>query len=230
MITGVGVVLAAAGSGRRLGGARKQYREILGVPALLRALRPFLDHPAVEAAVVALPPEDVAEPPGWLRGIDSRVTLVGGGAERGDSVRAAVEALPPGIATVLVHDAARPLVTTALIERVLGALREGSGDGAVAGLPVADTIKEVDPTGAVLSTPERSRLRAVQTPQGFPRAVLLEAHARARAEGIVATDDAALVERYGGRVMVVEGDPDNLKITTARDIVIAEAILRARGG
>lgn len=219
------VVIAAGGSGRRMGGTRKQYLELAGVPILARSLRPFLTHPAVEWAVVALPAEDAADPPGWLVGLDPRVEVVAGGAERGDSVARALEAVPPAADVVLVHDAARPLLPSAVIDRVLEAA--ATGVGAVAAVPVADTLKEVDAGGRITATPDRRRFWRAQTPQGFPRTLLLEAHRRAAAEGFGATDDAALVEWCGGTVVVVEGAPENLKITTPADLVVAEALLRA---
>lgn len=221
------VIVAAGGAGRRMGGVRKQYLELAGVPVLARALRPFLEHPAVEWAVVALPAEDAADPPAWLTGLDRRVIVVAGGVERTHSVRNALEAVPPEADVVLVHDAARPLVTLDIVERTLAAASRGLS--AVAGVPPVDTIKVVDRDGLVRGTPERGGLRSAQTPQAFPRAVLVEAHRRAAAEGLTATDDAALVERYGGDVVVVEGSPENLKVTGLLDLRLAEAILRARG-
>ncbi len=224
----VAVVIAAGGAGRRMGGAigvRKQYLELAGEPVLARALKPFLWHPWVEWAVVALPPDDAAAPPAWLTA-DGRVSVVAGGAERTDSVRAALEAVPEEADVVLVHDAARPLVKRKLIDRVLAAVVGGAG--AIPVVPVDDTIKEIDAEGRVVATLDRARLRRVQTPQAFPRALLLEAHRRALADGVGATDDAALVERIGGTVVAVEGLPENLKITGPRDLLVAEAMLRSR--
>jgi 2-C-methyl-D-erythritol 4-phosphate cytidylyltransferase len=220
------VIVAAGGAGRRMGGVRKQYLELCGEPVLVRSLRPFLAHPAVEWAVVALPAEDAVDPPDWLTGLDARIRVVAGGAERGDSVRRALEAVPDEAEFVLVHDAARPLVTAAVIDRVLDAA--AGGVGAVAAVPVTDTLKEVGPDGTIVATPDRRRYWRAQTPQGFPRALLVEAHRRAVAEGVAATDDAALIERYGGRVVVVEGAPENLKVTEPVDLLVAEALLRAR--
>ncbi len=220
------VIVAAGGAGRRMGGVRKQYLELAGEPVLARALRPFLEYAAVEWLVVALPPEDAAAPPAWLVALDARVRIVAGGAERTDSVRAALAAVPAEADIVLVHDAARPLVRGELIARVLAAVSPDVA--AIPGVAVEDTIKEVDEAGYVVATPDRARLRRVQTPQAFPRQLLAEAHRRAAAEGLVATDDAALVERIGGRVVIVEGSPDNIKITGARDLALAESILQRR--
>jgi 2-C-methyl-D-erythritol 4-phosphate cytidylyltransferase len=218
------VVIAAGGAGRRMGGVRKQYLELLGEPVLVHALRPFLAHPAIGWAVVALPEEDLADPPAWLPGLDPRIILVAGGAERGDSVRLALEAVPEEAELVLVHDAARPLVERAVIDRALTAAL--AGVGAVAAVPLADTLKEVDAEGRITGTPDRSRFWRAQTPQAFPRRILLDTARRALADGYEATDDAALVEHYGGTVIVVEGSPANLKVTTPADIVVAESLLR----
>ncbi|HEX6937896.1 MAG TPA: 2-C-methyl-D-erythritol 4-phosphate cytidylyltransferase [Longimicrobiales bacterium] len=223
------VVVAAGGAGRRMGGARKQYAELLGEPILLHSLRPFLAHPSVVRVVVALPAEDAAEPPAWLAELaarDARIALVAGGAERGDSVHRGLEAVPESVDVVLVHDAARPLVTRAVIERTLAAA--SGGVGAVAAVPVTDTLKQVGADGRIVGTPDRSVFQAAQTPQAFPRAMLLDAYRRAARDGVAATDDAALVERYGGKVVVVEGAPENIKVTRPIDLVVAEALLRAR--
>ncbi|HEX8362717.1 MAG TPA: 2-C-methyl-D-erythritol 4-phosphate cytidylyltransferase, partial [Longimicrobium sp.] len=210
----------------RMGGAvRKQYLEVRGVPVLLRALTPFIGHPRIGAVVVVLPPEDVEAPPAWLAGLP--VTLVPGGAERGDSVWNGLRATPEDAPLVLVHDGARPFVTAEIIDRVLDGCAEG---GAIAAVQVTDTIKEVGPGGVVLGTPDRSGLWRAQTPQGFPRAALLRAYQRAREEGIAATDDAALFERYCGPVRVVAGSERNLKVTRPADLALAEALALAAHG
>lgn len=228
--TRAAVVIPAGGSGRRMGGERKQYLELAGEPMLVHAVRPFLTHDAVEWIVVALPAADAADPPGWLGALDSRVAVVAGGEERGDSVRNGLDAVPEEADVVLIHDAARPLVTIEVIGRTLTAVAEGIG--AVAGIRVADTVKRVDADGRVLGTPERRRLRRAQTPQAFPREMIVAAHRRAAEEGVGATDDAALVEGYGDTVVMVEGSPENLKVTTPTDLAVAELLLRrrARGG
>lgn len=215
-------VIVAGGAGRRIGGElRKQYLEVAGEPILLRALRPFLLHPGVGAVVVVLPADDAARPPAWLAELPVRV--VAGGEERGDSVWNGLLATPEEAPVVLVHDGARPFVTAEVIGRVLEAARTGP---VIAAVPVADTIKEVGPDGVVRATPERSRLWQAQTPQGFPRGLLLDAHRRARGEGFRATDDAAVCERYGIPVRVVEGAAENLKVTRPADLAVAEALAR----
>jgi 2-C-methyl-D-erythritol 4-phosphate cytidylyltransferase len=203
-----------------MGGRRKPFLELRGEPVLLHALRPFLAHPAVAAVRVALSPEDAADPPGWLRELDARVGVVRGGATRTHSVRAALDALDD-VDIVLVHDAARPLVTTEIIERCIGAAR--GGQGAVAGWPASDTLKQVDDERRVIATPDRSRIWHAQTPQAFPAELLRRAYAGW--DGREATDDAALVERVGGRVVMVEGAATNLKVTRPEDVPVAEALL-----
>jgi 2-C-methyl-D-erythritol 4-phosphate cytidylyltransferase len=146
--------------------------------------------------------------------------VVAGGAERGHSVAAGIAALPSGIGVVLVHDAARCLTPADVFERVIAAVRQGAG-AVVPGVPVIDTIKQVDDSGWVIGTPDRSGLRAIQTPQGFRRDLLERAHAASSA----ATDDAALVERLGEKVLVVDGDPRALKITGPADLEAAGRIL-----
>lgn len=216
-------IVVAGGSGRRMGGAvRKQYLEVGAIPVLQRAVTPFIAHPRIGSVVVVLPPEDVEAPPAWLAGLP--VTIVAGGAERGDSVWNGLLATPEDAPTVLVHDGARPFVTAEIIGRVLDACTEG---GAIAAVQVTDTIKEVGPGGVVLGTPERSRLWSAQTPQGFPRAALVRAYERAREEGVAATDDAALFERYCGPVRVVAGSERNLKVTRPADLAVAEALALA---
>lgn len=222
----VAAILPAGGAGRRMGGARKPWLELAGQPILRLALAPFLARSDVEWLVVALPPEDVQDPPPWLVRLDPRLRLVPGGAERGDSVAAALAAVPEEADIVVVHDAARPLLTAAVLERVLGAA--AAGEGAIAAVPSADTVKEVDGEGRIVATPDRSRLRLAQTPQAFPRALLARAYAAAERDGVAATDCAALVERLGVPVRVVAGDPENLKVTRPADVAVAEALLAAR--
>ncbi|HEY0018874.1 MAG TPA: 2-C-methyl-D-erythritol 4-phosphate cytidylyltransferase [Longimicrobium sp.] len=213
-------VVVAGGAGTRLGGpVRKQYLEVGGEPVLLRAIRPFLHHPRITSIVVVLPTDDVADPPRWLAGLP--IHTVAGGAERGDSVLNGLLALAEDVSHVLIHDGARPFVSTDIIDRVLDGCAEG---GAIAAVPVTDTIQQVDAGGVITATPDRAALWQAQTPQGFPRAALLDAYHRARADGVAATDDAGLYARYVGPVRVVMGAYDNLKVTRQEDLPIAEAI------
>ena len=205
-----------------MGGVKKPFLSLRGEPLLLHTLRPFLAHPDVTVVRVALAAEDAAAPPDWLCDLDARLACVAGGATRTASVRAALAALPPVVEIVVVHDAARPLVTGAILDRCIAAVAL-AGAGVVAGWPATDTLKEVDGTGRVLGTPDRHRFWHAQTPQAFPRALLDRAY-QAR-DGSEATDDAALVERVGGRVVMVEGAATNLKVTRPEDVAVAEALL-----
>lgn len=222
----VGVVVVAAGRGTRVGGeVPKQYRELGGIPMLLRALGPFTNHPDVAHIVVALPPADAGHPPAWLAALLApTLTVVPGGASRSDSVSRGVAALPAACTTVLVHDAARPFVDRATIDAVITVARRG--EGAVPGVPLDDTLKETaEPDRRISRTVPRERLWRAQTPQGFPRTLLEQAHAQARDEPGGATDDASLVERLGATVRVVPGSVLNLKVTTEDDLRMAERLL-----
>ena len=216
-------MIVAGGSGRRIGGpVRKQYLEIAGRPVLLRAILPFLHHPRIHHTVVVVPPDDALAPPPWLAAL--AVTVVAGGAERGDSVWNGLQAVGNDVDLVLVHDGARPFVSADVIGRVLDACGEA---GAIAAVPVTDTIKEVGEDGVITGTPDRARLWQAQTPQGFPRAGLARAYTQARDQGVAATDDAALYERYVGPVRVVTGSYRNLKVTRPEDLPVAEALALA---
>lgn len=220
-----GAIIVAGGRGARAGGDEpKQYREIKGVRMLLRAIRPFAAHPRVGQIVVVLPADDAARPPAWLQALLSdRLTVVAGGEERQHSVANGLARLSPEARLVLVHDAARPFADAEVIDRVLQVAALGAA--AVPGLPLADTIKETDTAGLVVRTVPRERLVAVQTPQAFPRQMLETAHQRARTDaGGPVTDDAALCERLGHPVRIVPGSQRNMKVTTAEDFVIAEAL------
>jgi 2-C-methyl-D-erythritol 4-phosphate cytidylyltransferase len=221
----IAVVIAAGGAGRRMGGVAKPLLELSGQSMLERGIRPFLDRGDVHWVIIALPSDVAAAPPHWLM-TDSRIDVVAGGAERGDSVRNALAAVPMEADIVLVHDAARPLVSAEVIDRCIAAA--AGGRSAIAAIPVVDTIKEVDDGGRIVATPDRRTLFAAQTPQAFPAEVLRSAHARAAADRVSTTDDAALVARYGGTVIIVEGAPENLKITTPADLTIAAALLESR--
>lgn len=213
-----------------MGGHPKQLRPLGGVPVVRRAVAPFLDHPEVVEVIVVLPADALVPPPGWLAEAGPQVRAVAGGAERTDSVDAGLRALGPAAATVLVHDGARPFPDRAVIDRIIAIAR--AGRGAVAALPVTDTIKAaaIDPaTGEVVvqRTVPRDELWRAQTPQGFPRDVLARALARARGAGAAPTDDAAAVEALGVPIVLVPDVARNLKITTPADFAVAEALLEA---
>jgi 2-C-methyl-D-erythritol 4-phosphate cytidylyltransferase len=229
----VGVVVVAAGAGVRAGpGEPKQFRSILGVPMLLRALRPFTGHPDVRQVVIALPPGYVERPPEWLAKLrGDRLRLIPGGAQRVDSVRAGIQALAPETAVILVHDAARPFVTRETIDAVI--TRARAGVGAIAAVPASDTLKEVgqgtpQPTPRIARTVDRERIWRAQTPQGFPRQMLYEAYAQlgTSTNGGAPSDDAEVCERAGFPVELIPDSPYNFKITTADDFRIAEALAR----
>ena len=223
----MGVILVAAGQGTRLGGeVPKQYRQIAGVPMLLRALRPFTSHPDVLHVVVALPAEEAAAPPAWLADLAGEILrLVAGGAERSASAALGLAALDAQAQIVLVHDAARPFVGRQIIDAVIAAAREGVG--AVPALPVSDTLKQSRADSQrVEATVSRDRLWRAQTPQGFPRSLLERAYREAAAGGHTGSDDAALVERLGVPVRLVPGSERNLKVTTPEDLEVAERLAR----
>jgi 2-C-methyl-D-erythritol 4-phosphate cytidylyltransferase len=222
----VAVIIPAAGTGRRLGGMAKPFVELGGEPILRRTLRPFLDEPRVGWIVIALPTAIVVDPPHWLTSLDPRIALVRGGTERMHSVRLALDAVPDEAAVVLVHDAARPLVSSDLIRRAIVAA--AAGRCVIAAVPATDTIQRVDTEGRIIETPDRSELWLAQTPQAFPRSCLAAAADNAVRTGFLATDDAALVIRAGGTVHVIGGERDNIKVTEPADLILAEALLRQR--
>ncbi len=235
----VAAIVPAAGRGERLGpGQPKALRTLDGVPMLVYAVQALARARLVELVVVAAPPGGVAEVEALLASheIGAPVLVVAGGEQRQDSVARALEALPPEVDVVLVHDAARPLAPSELVDAIASAVIAGHG-AVVPGLAMTDTVKRValptdfggegQATEQVLETVARSDLRCIQTPQGFDRAVLTKAHAAAED---AATDDAGLVERLGLPVVVVAGSADAFKITRPIDLLIAEAVLRERRG
>ncbi|MET7945349.1 2-C-methyl-D-erythritol 4-phosphate cytidylyltransferase [Micromonospora sp. NPDC005324] len=221
----VAVLVPAAGAGVRLGPGRpKALRLLAGEPLLVHAVRRLAAAPSVHTIVVAAPAAEVQAVREMLAPV-APVTVVPGGAERQASVAAALAAVPAGPTIVLVHDAARALTPPELVESVAAAVR-GGRDAVIPVLPVVDTIKEVGADEVVLGTVDRSALRAVQTPQGFRRAVLSAAHAAA---GDSLTDDAGLVEKQGVAVSCVPGSEYAVKITRPFDLALAEHLLAAAG-
>ena len=223
-------IVPAAGRGERLGpGTPKALRLLGGAPLLVHAVRSLARARLVDLVVVAAPPDQVDQVRALLADHHSGASLavVAGGPTRQESVRRALAGLPDSVQSVLVHDAARPLAPVELVDAVAAAVLSGEV-AVVPGLPVADTVKRVD-GDAVVETLDRSSLRAIQTPQGFARATLEEAHLGADDEE--ATDDAALVERLGRRVAVVPGAEEAFKVTRPLDLLLAEAVLgRRRAG
>ncbi|MFL5561051.1 MAG: 2-C-methyl-D-erythritol 4-phosphate cytidylyltransferase [Gemmatimonadaceae bacterium] len=225
----VGVVIVAAGSGSRVGGTElKQFRWVAGKPMLLHSLQRFQSRADVAMVVCVLPREYAGDPPPWLFQSDTdRLLIAFGGEARGDSVYNGLDDLPEECTVTLVHDAARPFVDDATIDRVVAAAR--AGNAVVPALPVVDTIKEASADGRVVRTVPRDGLWRAQTPQGFPRTMLEEAHVRARREKLSATDDAALCEHFGMPVVVVAGSERLMKITDESDFARAEAMFMTEG-
>lgn len=220
---GAAAVIAAAGEGSRCEGERrKQFRRLAGVPVLARTLEVFSGAPSVGWICVVLPTEVAERPPGWLEGRADR--LVAGGATRRASVGRGVAAVPDACDTVLVHDGVRPLLSVELVERVAARAIEGPVTPV---LQVTDTVVRVETGGGVEEVLDRSALRRVQTPQGFPAGVLRQVHEAAERRGLEATDDAGLCLQEGHRVATVEGEERNLKLTTVEDFRRAEAWLAA---
>lgn len=228
MAGGTGTVVAvvpAAGSGSRLAaGVPKAFYQLEGRTLVERAVAGLRESAVVDRIVVAVP-ADRTDQATLILGHDA--TVVAGGANRVQSVSRALAALsqmcgPDRPDFVLVHDAARALTPPALIVRVVQALRAGE-QAVVPALPVTDTIKAVDANGVVRATPQRTGLRAVQTPQGFATDLLLRAYQRV--QGAEFTDDASIVEHVGGQVRVVDGDPLAFKITTHLDVLLAQMIV-----
>jgi 2-C-methyl-D-erythritol 4-phosphate cytidylyltransferase len=210
-------VIVAGGASERVGGGElKQLRWVAGKPMLLHSVQTFMAHPAVVAVVVVLPRRYAGDPPPWLFQCDVERLLVSlGGATRQESVSNGLDELADEAEIALVHDAARPLVGLETIERVIASVRDGRAT--VAGMPVFDTLKRVDAQGVVRETVSRENLWRAQTPQGFPRAMIMRAHREAKAAGVVATDDAALCERLGIPVHMVRGSERALKVTEEAD-------------
>ncbi|WP_084528353.1 2-C-methyl-D-erythritol 4-phosphate cytidylyltransferase [Nocardia crassostreae] len=213
-------LVPAAGMGVRLGAnAPKAFVPVGGSPMLTLAVTGLISSGCVDEVVIMVPAELVDETRALLPVSDTPVHVVPGGAERTDSVRAGLAAAPDA-SYVLVHDAARALTPPSLIARVVAELRAGA-QAVIPALPVTDTIKSVDTAGAVTGTPDRSGLRAIQTPQGFDAELLRAAYAT----GTRATDDAGLVELLGATVRTVLGDPMAFKITTPLDLVLANTLV-----
>ncbi len=213
-------LIVAAGSGERLGADRpKAFVQLAGRPMLQWSIDALSQAPSIERIVVAMPPGAQA-PPG--------VQAVDGGAARSESVRRALTAAAD-TELVLVHDAARPLLTAALAEAVIAALRDRPDvDAAIAAVPVTDTIKRADASHTVTDTLLRGELWAVQTPQVFRRRALERALDVSAEELALATDDASLIERAGGRVLVVGSSDENIKVTTPHDLRMAELLITGR--
>ena len=224
-------VILAAGAGKRIGGGTsKAFLPVAGRPLILHTLRCFASSKTVRKVILVLANnqlkrcQDLISSECSLR--DLRCLFQPGGKRRQDSVRKGLERLDEDCEVVAIHDGARPFVSPRLIDRcVKVAFRKGS---VVSGLPVRDTIKMVTGDGRVRETPPRDSLWEIQTPQVFRVDIIREAYLRADQEGVEATDDAMLVERLGGKVVVLKGQPANFKVTFPEDLLLADAILRKK--
>lgn len=218
-------IIVAAGSGERLGaGKPKAFVQVAGKPMVAHAVAAFQAAHTIDRIIVVVPPatEAIAHGP-WSEGI----VLTPGGQTRQVSVAAGLDACGADVRIVAIHDAARPLITAALIDRTVAALTP-EWDAVAPAVPVADTLKVTDSRMAVLRTIDRSGVWAVQTPQVSTRAVLERVHARVASPADAATDDLSLVERAGGRVRLIEGEPSNFKVTAAQDLAFAAQLLDPR--
>jgi len=220
----VGVIIAAGGSGSRTGSSElKQFRWIAGKPMLLHSLQRLQQRDDVAIVVCVLPREYVADPPPWIFQCDTdRLLLSVGGKERQDSVLNGLEDVPAECSIVLVHDAARPFFTDSTVDAALAAARDAKC--AVPVLRITDTVKSLDADRRITGTVDRRNLYRVQTPQAFPRAMLVSAHLAARKDNFVGTDDAELCERSGFECVGVPGSERALKVTTEEDFALAEAL------
>lgn len=223
----VTVIFPAAGKGKRMmAGMNKVLLELAGIPILIRSLRRFSECPLVDNLVVVVAEHEIETVKDMLSqetGLKPWI-VVAGGSERQYSVLNGIKAADGADDDViLVHDAARPLVSNETIEATIEAVRLYGG--AIAAVPAKNTIKVCDADGVVVSTPDRSALWEIQTPQGFRRGILLQANHQAEADGFLGTDDSSLVERIGVKVHIVESDYRNIKLTTPEDMIVAEAFL-----
>ena len=226
----VHALILAGGRGTRAGfDIPKQFIELSGVPLIIRTLREFDGHPAVDSITVAVPPESIRDTREISEryGIGKLAKVVAGGATRQQSSFIAVNSLNcSDDDIVLIHDAARPFAGADLISRVIEAAgREGAAEPAI---PVTDTVFAVSPEGKIISVPDRKGLVLSQTPQGFRFRIIMDAHEKGAARGIAADDDISLVVKNGGNAVLVKGSAVNIKITDRMDFIIAEALLKSR--
>ncbi|MDA1080514.1 MAG: 2-C-methyl-D-erythritol 4-phosphate cytidylyltransferase [Gemmatimonadetes bacterium] len=225
VVRDIGVVIVAAGAGTRVGGGSgelKQFRWVAGKPMLLHSVQLFQQRDDVAMVVCVLPKQVAGDPPPWLFQSDTERLLVApGGATRAESVRNGLEDLPGTCRYVLIHDAARPLATAATVERVVAKMR--TGRGVVPALPVVDTLKTAGDDGLISATVTRAGLWRAQTPQGFPRDMIIQAHEHAVATGQDGTDDASLCEALGLEVVIVRGAERAMKVTEESDLALLDA-------
>ncbi len=220
-----GAVIVAAGSASRMGGIDKVMADLMGEPVLAHTVRTFQNCHAIKEIVIVTRPDLISPVMGLCRKFDKVTAVVAGGADRQESVERGLNALSDKVKLAAIHDGARPLVTEAVIDRTVRAAH--TYGAAAPGVPLKDTVKIVQ-GGVVVSTPERKTLQAVQTPQVFDFAILRGALKKARQDKAEITDDCSAVERMGFSVKMVEGDEENIKVTTPVDLKIAQLILEGR--
>lgn len=225
-------VVPAGGTGKRMGaGTPKQFLMLDGVPMMLHALRVLERVPGVTEVVLVVPKEERERALSEVverYGLKKVLKVVPGGATRQESVQHGLNEVDEDVEIVVVHDAVRPFITEDRIERSIEAARQHGG--AIVAVPMKDTPKQAGPDRLIQRTLDRTDLWLAQTPQTFRRALVVEAYRKAAMAHVHATDDAALVERLGHTVAIVEGSWENIKITTPEDMILAEAILAARKG
>lgn len=226
----ISAIIPAAGQSSRMGlGKNKQFLLLSGKPVLAHTLTIFQASAEIEEIIIvaASGEEEYCQREIVDRYGFSKVSqVIAGGKERQDSVYQGILALQSDTDLVVVHDGARPFLTTEMISTAIQSSL--NSDGAIAAVPVKDTIKIVNSEGIVKTTPCRDQIWSVQTPQTFRYSILRKAHEKARNEGFLGTDDASLVERTGGKIRVIPGSYENLKVTTPEDLIIGEAILKRR--
>jgi 2-C-methyl-D-erythritol 4-phosphate cytidylyltransferase len=227
-------IVVAGGTGERFGRTGgKQLARVAGTAVVVRSVAAVTAAEAIDTVVLVCHPDHVAEFRSAVEdalGVGALGAVVPGGPTRQRSVAAGLAAVSDSATVIAVHDGARPLVEPAVIDAAVAALEMGGVDGVVIGHPAFDTLKVVDEGHRVVDTPDRSTLWVAQTPQVFAADVLRRAYARAEAEGFEGTDDASLVERIGGTVLMAEGPRWNIKVTLPEDLGVVEALLAERKG
>ncbi len=221
-------VVPAAGVGKRFGGTvRKTFVELKGLPLVLHTLSRLSDMNLISEIIPVFREDDIDTARKLLfeHKLDKVKHIATGGKERQDSINNALKLIDDNC-IIMVHDGARPVVSGALVNKLLENLH--NADGVIPGLPVKETLKEVDSGGMVISTVDRDRFRSIQTPQAFTSDILKRAYEKAYADNYLGTDDASLVERAGGKIKIIEGDPYNIKVTTQEDIELIETFLQSR--
>jgi 2-C-methyl-D-erythritol 4-phosphate cytidylyltransferase len=224
----VTAVIPAAGEGKRMN-SKKQFLELNGRPVLDITVSVFNECQSIDEIIVVAAKEDMELTKDLLKGIKKVKNIVAGGQDRQDSVYNGIEAIKPESEEdlVIIHDAARPLITKDIISRAVTEAKVSKA--VVVGLPSKDTVKTVSPENIIMETLDRASIWLVQTPQVFHYSVIKQAYERARKINYKATDDSKLVERLGISVKMIMGSHENLKITTKEDMAMAEAILKGRG-